>query len=197
MISAQKTHLVTKSASSPNPMSTKSASSTSAIPQTNPIIAARYRRFRSIPHLLACLALASCATDGPDPSANRRGRVTNAVLAQVGSTVFKVALNSFTASLSARQNDRQIDLGHSIATGLWAEAPSLVSSASVHAIVDAYAGHHSPALATAAANAFSTAAAPSTREKIAVINQIADAISSAALLAGTAQNFSLPKPTPK
>jgi hypothetical protein len=161
------------------------------------MIAAQHRRFRSIPHLLATLALASCATDGPDPSANRRGRVTNAVLAQVGSAVFKVALNSFTASVSARQKDRQIDLGHAIASGLWTEAPTLISSASVHAIVDAYAGHHSPALATAAANAFATAAAPSTRDKIAVINQIADAISNAALLAGTSQNFALPKPTPK
>ena len=161
------------------------------------MITARHPRFRSIPHLLATLALASCATDGPDPAANRRGRVTNAVLAQVGSAVFKVALNSFTQSLSARQNDRQIDLGHSIATGLWAEAPTLLSSSSIAAVVDAYSDDHAPKIATAAAAAFASAPTANTRDKIAVINQIADAISSAALLAGTAKNFPLPTPTPK
>jgi hypothetical protein len=161
------------------------------------MIAARHRRFRSIPHLLATLALASCATDGPNPAANRRARVTNAVLAQVGSAVFKVALASFTESLSARRNDRQIDLGHAIASGLWTEAPTLISSASIAAVVDAYSKDRAPALATAAATAFASAPTANTRDKIAVINTIADAISSAALLAGTAQNFPLPTPTPK
>ena len=64
MISNATPHLVTKSAS---------------LPKT----AARHPRFRSIPHLLATLALASCATDTPDSAANRRGRVTNAILTQV------------------------------------------------------------------------------------------------------------------
>ena len=178
MIATQKPNLVTKSAS---------------LPKT----AARHPRFRSIPHLLACLALASCATDTPDANANRRGRVTNAVLAQVGSAVFKVALASFTESLSARRNDRQIDLGHSIATGLWAEAPTIISASSIAAVVDAYSDDHAPKLATAAAAAFASAPTANTRDKIAVINQIADAISSAALLAGTAKNFPLPKPSGK
>lgn len=159
--------------------------------------AARHPRFRSIPHLLATLALASCATDTPDPAANRRGRVTNAVLAQVGSAVFKVALNSFTESLSARRNDRQIDLGHSIANGLWAEAPTIISASSIAAVVGAYSDDHAPKIATAAAAAFASARTANTTEKIALINQIADAISSAALLAGTAKNFPLPTPTPK
>ena len=157
----------------------------------------RHRRFRNIPHLLATLALASCATDTPDPIANRRGRVTNAILTQVGTTVFKVALASFTQSLSARQNDRQIDLGHSIAHGLWTEAPTIISSASIAYIVDAYSDDHAPKIATAAAAAFASAPTANTRDKIAVINKIADAISSAALLAGTAKNFPLPPPTPK
>jgi len=159
--------------------------------------APRHRRFQNIPHLLACLALASCAIDTPDPAANRRGRVTNAILTQIGSAVFKVALNSFTASLSARQNDRQIDLGHSIATGLWAEAPTIISASSIAAIVDAYSDDHAPKIATAAAAAFASSPTANTRDKIAVINKIADAISSAALLAGTSKNFPLPKPTPK
>ena len=178
MIATQKPNLVTKSAS---------------LPKT----AARHPRFRSIPHLLATLALASCATDTPDANANRRGRVTNAVLAQVGSAVFKVALASFTESLSARRNDRQIDLGHSIATGLWAEAPTIISASSIAAVVDAYSDDHAPKIATAAATAFASAPTANTRDKIAVINQIADAISSAALLAGTAKNFPLPKPSGK
>ena len=158
---------------------------------------ARHPRFRSIPHLLATVALASCATDTPDPAANRRGRVTNAVLAQVGSAVFKVALNSFTASLSARQNDRQIDLGHSIATGLWAEAPTLLSASSIAAVIDAYSDDRSPAIATAAAAAFASVPSSLTRDKIAVVNTIAASISNAALLAGTARNFPLPKPSGK
>lgn len=178
MISNATPHLVTKSAS---------------LPKT----AARHPRFRSIPHLLATLALASCATDTPDANANRRGRVTNSVLAKVGSAVFKVALNSFTQSLSARQNDRQIDLGHSIATGLWAEAPTIISASSIAAVVDAYSDDHAPKIATAAAAAFASAPTANTRDKIAVINSIADAISSAALLAGTAKNFPLPKPSGK
>jgi len=178
MIAPQKPHLVTKSTSLPKP-------------------AYRHRRFRNIPHLLATLALASCATDGPDPSANRRGRVTNAVLAQVGSAVFKVALNSFTASLSDRQNDRQIDRGHAIASGLWAEAPTLISADSIAAIVDAYSDDHAPKISTAAAAAFASAPTANTRDKIAIVNSIADAISSAALLAGTAKNFPLPKPSGK
>ena len=159
--------------------------------------AARHRRFRSIPHLLATLALASCATDTPDASANRRARVTNAILSQVGSAVFKVALASFTQSLSARQNDRQIDLGHSIANGLWTEAPTIISASSIAAVVDAYSSDHAPAIATAAAAAFASAPTANTRDKIAVINTIADAISSAALLAGTAKNFPLPTPSGK
>ena len=171
------------------PLVTKSAS----LPKT----AARHPRFRSIPHLLATFALASCATDTPDANANRRGRVTNAVLAQVGSAVFKVALASFTESLSARRNDRQIDLGHSNATGLWAEAPTIISASSIAAVVDAYSDDHAPKIATAAAAAFASAPTANTRDKIAVINQIADAISSAALLAGTAKNFPLPKPSGK
>jgi len=178
MIAPKISHLVTKSASLPKPAT-----------------AYRHRRFRNIPHLLATLALASCATDTPDPAANRRARVTNTVLAQVGSAVFKVALNSFTASLSARQNDRQIDRGHAIATGLWAEAPTLISASSIAAIVDAYSDDHAPKIATAAAAAFASAPTANTRDKIAVINKIADAISSAALLAGTAKNFPLPKPS--
>jgi len=197
MITDQNRYLITKSASLPNTMSTKSASSTSAIPQTNPMPASRHRRFRNIPHLLATLALASCATDTPDPLANRRGRVTNAILTQVGSAVFKVALNSFTASLSDRQNDRQIDRGHAIANGLWAEAPTLISASSIAAVVDAYSDDHAPKIATAAAAACASAPTANTRDKIAVINSIADAISSAALLAGTAKNFPLPTPTPK
>jgi hypothetical protein len=159
--------------------------------------ARRRRRFRNIPHLLATVALASCATDGPDPSANRRARVTNAVLAQVGSAVFKVALATFTESLSARRNDRQIALGHAIASGLWTEAPTLISSTSIASIVDAYSDDRAPALATAAAAAFASAPTAHTRDKIAVINSIAGAISSAALLAATARNFPLPTPTPK
>jgi len=178
MTAPKNSHLVTKSASSPK-------------------TAYRHRRFRNIPHLLATLALASCAIDTPDPAANRRGRVTNAVLAQVGSAVFKVALNSFTASLSARQNDRQIDRGHAIASGLWAEAPTLISASSISAIVDAYSDDHAPKIATAAAAAFASAPTAHTRDKIAVINSIAGAISSAALLAATARNFPLPTPTPK
>jgi hypothetical protein len=174
-MTAQKiSHLVTKTASSPK-------------------TAYRHRRFRNIPHLLATLALASCATDGPDPIANRRGRVTNAILTQVGTTVFKVALASFTAC----QNDRQIDRGHAIASGLWTEAPTLISASSIAAIVDAYSDDHAPKIATAAAAAFASAPTANTRDKIAVINTIADAISSAALLAGTAKNFPLPTPTPK
>ena len=157
------------------------------------MITARHPRFRSIPHLLATLALASCATDGPDPAANRRGRVTNAVLAQVGSAVFKVALASFTESLSARRNDHQIDLGHSIATGLWAEAPTLLSASSIAAVIDAYSDDRSPAIATAAAAAFASVPSSLTRDKIVVVNTIAAAISNAALLAGTARNFPLPK----
>jgi len=180
MIAPKISHLVTKSASLPKPAT-----------------AYRHRRFRNIPHLLATLALASCATDTPDPAANRRARVTNTVLAQVGSAVFKVALNSFTASLSARQNDRQIDRCHAIATGLWAEAPTLISASSIAAIVDAYSDDHAPKIATAAAAAFASAPTANTRDKIAVINSIADAISSAALLAGTAKNFPLPTPSPK
>lgn len=197
MTAPKNPRLVTKSASSPNRMSPKSASATSAIPQTNTMTASRHRRFRNIPHLLATLALASCATDTPDPIANRRGRVTNAILTQVGSAVFKVALNSFTASLSARQNDRQIDLGHSIATGLWAEAPTIISADSIAAVVDAYSDDHAPKIATAAAAAFASAPTANTRAKIAVINSIAEAISAAALLAGTAKNFPLPKPSGK
>jgi len=180
MIAPKFSHLVTKSASLP-----KTAT------------AYRHRRFQNIPHLLATLALASCATDTPDPAANRRGRVTNVILTQVGSAVFKVALNSFTASLSDRQNDRQIDRGHAIATGLWAEAPTLISASSIAAIVDAYSDDHAPKIATAAAAAFASAPTANTRDKIAVINTIADAISSAALLAGTAKNFPLPTPNPK
>lgn len=159
--------------------------------------ASRHPRFRNIPHLLACVALTSCATDTPDATANRHGRVTNAVLTQVGSAVFRVALASFTQSLSARQNDRQIDLGHSIATGLWAEAPTILSADSIAAVIDAYSDAHAPKIATAAATAFASTPTTNTRDKIAVINQIADAISSAALLAGTAKNFPLPTPTPK
>jgi len=197
MIAPKTPNLVMKSVSLPKTNTTKSTSSTYPIPQTNPINAARHRRFRNIPHLLATLALASCATDTPDPIANRRGRVTNAILTKIGSAVFKVALNSFTASLSARQNDRQIDLGHSIATGLWAEAPTIISADSIAAVVDAYSDDHAPKIATAAAVAFASASTANTRDKIAVINSIADAISSAALLAGTAKNFPLPKPSGK
>lgn len=157
----------------------------------------RHPRFRNIPHLLATLALASCATDTPDPIANRRGRVTNAILTQVGTTVFKVALASFTQSLSARQNDRQIDRGHAIASGLWAEAPTLISASSIASVVDAYSDDHAPKIATAAAAAFASAPTANNRDKIAVINSIAEAISSAALLAGTSKNFPLPKPSGK
>lgn len=114
--------------------------------------------------LLACcaLALAGCATNTGDASADRRGRVTNAIGKEVFNAVLSFGLGQGRAYMTGQN-------GQDAAAGAFEAAVSVVSSDSLKRIVDAYAG---PEVAAVAAAQFDKAAPQTLQEKSWVANVI-------------------------
>ena len=142
----------------------------------------------AVPALVAILIpaiwLAGCATDTGNPSKDRAGRVTNAILTDVAKSVGKAAFDELTA-----QGDNS-GPGHSAAQGLWVDGLTkasviLISSGTLSDIINAWSGSDMPSTASAAAKAFTLAAPVTVADQQAVISTIATAISHAATSVST------------
>lgn len=129
---------------------------------------------------LAAHLLPSCSTTTGDASKDRAGRVTNAVLETTGAFVGRVALATLTNAAETYANGGKIDMAHAAADGLWTQAPTIVSSADVQKIVNAWSGNQLDTVAAASAAAYRQAAPQTPAERTAVVNTIAGSLSNAA-----------------
>lgn len=131
------------------------------------------RTLRTVQLSLAAAALvcvAGCATDTGNPSADRRGRVTNAIGQEVFNAVLRFGLNQGSALLTGQN-------GQDAAKGAFQAAAGLVSSDSVRRVIAAYAG---PEVAAVAQAAYDKAAPASQPERAYIVNTIGAALQQAA-----------------
>ena len=98
---------------------------------------------------------------------------TKVVLSEIGTIVFKAAIQSFTT-------DSKTDLGHSMAKGIWEQGSVAVSSGSIKRIADAWSSDRLPKLATAASTSYAIANPKTVKQQAQVADVIATAISLAA-----------------
>lgn len=132
---------------------------------------------------IVCLPLAllpSCATDTGNVSKDRAGRVTNAVLESGAQFVGRVALATLQNAAQGAFDGGKVDLAHSAAEGLWAQAPSIVSSADVQRVVNAWSGNQLDTVAAAAAAAYRQANPQTPAERAKVVDALAGSVSQAA-----------------
>lgn len=120
-----------------------------------------------------------CATDTGNPAKDRRGRVTNAVLADIAKAVGAAAFSELSKGFA------DTDHADSAAAGLWTEGlyqagTSLVNSNTLRDLINAYSGHDLSATAAVAATAFRDAAPFTITDQKAIVATIAQAISTAA-----------------
>ena len=128
--------------------------------------------------VILALLLASCATDTLDLAANRRGRITNAVLGEVASVVAKAAWQTL-ANMALSGGDT--DFAHSAAAGLWSASTSVDGSAMIRRVINVASDDQLKPIATAASAAFTKANPTTPAEAAVVTNTIAKAISDTAL----------------
>lgn len=140
---------------------------------------ARNQRF--VPVLLCCLLLTSCATDTLDIKANRRGRITNAVLQELGRVMASVAWNTFQNVATAKMTGEKVDMGHAAAANLWAASTTIDGAAALQHIINAASDHQLQPIANKAAEVYAAAAPKTPAESARVINAIAKAVSDTAL----------------
>lgn len=131
------------------------------------------------------LYLGACATDTGNPSKDRAGRVTNAVLTNLAKDVGKLAVGALASAVTtaASGDTNARDLEHSAATGVWKNVGTVDVASDVSNIVSAWNGGTAPAVATAAAQVFTAADPQTPAQKAAVMNVIAGTISGAAIAA--------------
>ena len=111
--------------------------------------------------------LSSCSTEWMGSN------TTKVVLSEIGTIVFKAAIQSFTT-------DSKTDLGHSMAKGIWEQGSVAVSSGSIKRIADAWSSDRLPKLATAASTSYAIANPKTVKQQAQVADVIATAISLAA-----------------
>ncbi len=130
----------------------------------------------------AACTLAACATDTGDPAKDRRGRVTNAVLQEVGTAAFRIALDSLTQDADSRHvAGEKTNFAHSAAAGLWKESANIVNSGSLVRVVNAWGGHELPTVAAGLAREYARVAPQTPAERAAVIDRMASGLSTAAV----------------
>lgn len=133
--------------------------------------------------LTKLIVLALCIAIGTSgcSSLTRRGRVTNAVLGNVARFAGKVILASVANAASDRAKGLTLDYAHSASEGLWANAGTIVDSASIDRIVAAWTAGQLGAEGAQLATVFDKARPETPAEKTAVVAAMAKGISDAAL----------------
>lgn len=121
--------------------------------------------------IASALFFAGCSTNTGDATADRRGRVTNAVLEETFNSVLAFGLNQ-GASLIAGQNGQ--DAAHAIFT---AANQGVLSSGGINHIVSAWAG---PEVGSVVAAKMQEANPQTPADKVLVANTIGAAIQIAA-----------------
>jgi hypothetical protein len=111
------------------------------------------------------LALSGCSTKWLESN------TTKAVLSEIGTMVFNTAVQSFTS-------ESKVDLGHSMAQGLW-QNPQ-VTAGSIKRIADAWSADRLHKLSTEALKAYAYANPQNSKQQAQVTDAIASAISHAA-----------------
>jgi len=109
--------------------------------------------------------LSSCSTEWI------QSNTTKAVLKEIGTMVFSAAVQSFTS-------ESKVDLGHSMAQGLW-QNPQ-VTAGSIKRIADAWSADRLHKLSTEALKAYTYANPKNSKQQAQVTDAIASAISHAA-----------------
>jgi hypothetical protein len=100
-----------------------------------------------------------------------KSNTTKAVLSEIGTMVFNAAVQSFTS-------ESKVDLGHSMAQGLW-QNPQ-VTAGSIKRIADAWSADRLHKLSTEALKAYAYANPQNSKQQSQVTDAIASAISHAA-----------------
>jgi hypothetical protein len=111
------------------------------------------------------LIFSSCSTKWLESN------TTKAVLSEIGTMVFNAAVQSFTS-------ESKVDLGHSMAQGLW-QNPQMTAG-SIKRIADAWSADRLHKLSTEALKAYAYANPQNSKQQAQVTDAIASAISHAA-----------------
>lgn len=127
------------------------------------------------------LCLASCATNSGNTRKDTAGRVTNSALSILGRAVTRVALATIDGAANDFIAGKKINLTHSAAQGVYANADNLVTAEDVTDLINAYSAGAIPAVAIVAGDQFNEANPQTSAEKVKVVNKIAEAISAAAV----------------
>ena len=98
--------------------------------------------------------------------------VTKAILAEASTIVFNAAVDSFTS-------DFKVDLGHSMAKGIWEQGSVAINSGAIKRIADAWSADRLHKLSAATLTAYDLASPKTDKEKLQVANVIASSINKA------------------
>ena len=133
--------------------------------------------------LIPVLLLAGCDTlPTGNASRDRRNRVANALL-QIGvKSLGNFAVNTLKTVVSEQAHGEKIDFADAAAQGAWASAASVLNSADVERVINAWSGQQLPEVAAAAATQYQHAVANGVAPETAM-NGIASVISGTALQA--------------
>ena len=136
-----------------------------------------------LPVLLPMLFLAGCDTlPTGNPTKDRRNRVANALLQIGAKSLGTFAVNTLQAVVSEQMTGAKIDFADAAAQGAWASATTVMTSADVERVINAWSGDKLPEVATAAASQYRHAVANGVAPETAM-NGIASVISGTALQA--------------
>ena len=133
--------------------------------------------------LLPVLFFAGCDTlPTGNPSKDRRNRVANALLQIGAKSLGTFAVHTLQAVVSEQRTGAKIDFADAAAQGAWASARTVLTSADVERVINAWSGDKLLEVATAAASQYRHAVANGVAPETAM-NGIASVISGTALQA--------------
>ena len=142
--------------------------------------------------LFVMLLIPGCATNTGNAKRDRAGRVTNAVLADVGDAVVSYATATLVQMVEQSADGKSIDMASAASQGLYTSAPGINVADDVSRVIDAWSGHTLPGVSAQAAQSFALADPQTPSDKAAIVNTIAASLSQAAKAASKQASDAMP-----
>ncbi len=99
------------------------------------------KQYSNLHLVLVAFLFIGCATDTGNVSTDRRGRVTNAILKELGNAVGSVLESSLKNVATDAISGQKVDMAQALTQGLYANMGTIISAEGIGNIMNAWSGN--------------------------------------------------------